>query len=217
MRTLPQVESMREAVGVCAEKGVPFCYSSGHANPDGMPFGFDLPAAMEVCKLLAKTGAEIGVQGYYTSADPTVGIMIRDYTRQGAILAGHPEMYKPDNITWAASSAIVFNTIGVFERNNCGAMVIWGDFGWAQHMPLLEIASRRGAFVIVGESWSNEGTLSAFFSDLISICEEQTVAGPYLSNNVGQMSVIFGEDVVKLGYMAFITILFVAALAGVKF
>ena len=119
-----------------------------------------------------------------------------------------------EDIIWM-SGGIVIGTIGVMERNNCGALIIWGDYGWAQHLPMLELATRRGAFVIAGESWSNEGTLSAFFTDLVSICEEQTVAGPYLSNNEGQQANIFGEDIFKLCYIGFIIVLYVLGLGRV--
>ena len=215
MRSIPQIDAMKEAIGVCAEKGVPYVYTIGGTNLDSLPFGFDVAAVCEVGKNLAQTAAELNVRGFYSQSDATMNAMMRDYVRQGTMLAGHPERYREEDVIWM-SGGIVLGTIGLMERNNAGALIIWGDFGWATHLPMLELATRRGAFVICGESWSNEGTLSAFFTDLVSICEEQTIAGPYLSNNERQTANIFGEDIFKLGYIGFIILLYVLGLAKVN-
>jgi hypothetical protein len=217
MRSIPQVDAMKEAVGVCAEKGVPLMYTIGNLGPDATAIGRDVPGCMEVVKLLSQTCAELNVRSFYTMQDATAHLMISDYARQGAMLAGHPERFRADDVLYyAVGYQIVVATLGIFERHNCGAFVVWGNFWWGCHMPIMEMATRRGAFVIAGQSWTTEGTLGAFFTDLVAICEEQTVSAPYLSKDVQAMANIFGEDLVKLGYMVFVVGAAVLALAGVK-
>jgi hypothetical protein len=218
MRSIPQVDAIPEAINVCAEKGLPLVHTIGQQAPDNTSIGRDVPATQEVVKLISQRCDELGVRHFHTQSDPTVQIMTMDYARQGAILAGHPERYRPEDIYFFPGGySVVLGTIGIQEHYNCQALIVWGNFSFATEVPILETASRRGNYIISGNSWTTEGIMGAFFTDLVAFMEEMTATGAYLSKDVQQGANQFGEDLCKLAYIAYMLITLVMAYAGVKF
>jgi hypothetical protein len=218
MRAIPQVDAIPEAIGVCAEKGLPLVHTIGQQRPDNTGIGRDVPATQEVVKLISQQCAELNVRHFHTMSDPTIQLMTIDYGRQGALLAGHPERFNPDDVVpLQGGYSVILGTIGIQERYNCQALIIWGNFSFATQMPIMEMASRRGNFIISGNSWTTEGIMGAFFTDLVAIMEEMTATGAYLSKDVKQGANQFGEDLCKLAYIAYILFVMVATYAGVTF
>jgi hypothetical protein len=215
LRNIPQIDAFREAIGVCAEKGVPAVFTFGT-----MSLSFPvvaIPGIMEAAKSIAYHSSELDVRTFFTVAVPEIHIMALDYVRQGHITAGHPERFRTDDVIYyGRGHQLVLGSIELFERYDCAALIVWGNFGFASHIPLMEFACRKNAFIIHAQGHTCEGTLGALFTDLVAVLEEQVIAGPYLSGDVQQMGNIFGEDLVKMGYCTLIVILTILYAAGVS-
>jgi hypothetical protein len=220
LRRMPQVDAMIEACGVAAEKGTPLMWTPGQISSGFGVVGRDIPSVAKVTKYVATECAKLDVPFIVTVSDPMVHQMMVDYTRAGYIEAGYPERYNEDIIYWVPtgwSYAIVISTIGLIERENCSAVIQWGMYGWCTHVPILEVAVRRGAFLIAGENWSGEAAVCSMFTDYVGVCEELTAAGVYVSGDPVQGATLFGEDLVKIGLMIFMivyTILFNSGIVG---
>jgi hypothetical protein len=218
VRRLFQIDGLAEGVRACAEQGKPMLYTIGMLYPDTTSIGRDIPGCMEVVKHISRQCADLNVRGYYTCANPTTHLMMMDYAMQGAIEAGHPERYRAEDIIYMGGGyAIILGTLGLMERQDPGAFLVWGNFWWGTHMPIMEAATRKGAFIVAGQSWTCEGVLGAFFTDLVAICEEQQAGGVYLSGDPVQGAAIFGEDLAKIIACGAIVVLAVLGLMGTPF
>jgi hypothetical protein len=218
VRRFPQIDAMAEGVRASAERGVPALYTIGMLTPDATSIGRDIPSCMEVVKYISRFSADLNVRTFYTCADPTAHLMIMDYARQGYIEGGHPERFRQEDVMYFGGGyAIILGTLGIVEREDPGAFLVWGNFWWGTHMPIFEAATRKGALIVSGQSWTCEGVLGAFFTDMVAICEEQTASGVYLSGDPFQGGNLFGEDLAKFGIMIAIILLIIAGAAGVAY
>jgi hypothetical protein len=200
MRKMPQIDGMKEAMRACAEKGVPAVYSLGGVYPDDIVWGRDCPACFEVGKMLAKMSAELDVPLYTSCSNGLTYMLLQDYIRQGYVEAGAAEKFKIENVKFygGGMSPLTYGTLGLVEDHKAGALLIWGNFGFASHTPILEVAYRRGLYIVQGETYANEAIMGSFFTDLTAVAEEQTVSGAYVTNDMHQQAIISTEDMIKI-------------------
>jgi hypothetical protein len=211
LRRVAAIDAIEESVRVCAEKGAMLLDSTGSIRTTWSLGIMYLPGMLETIKLTSRLGAELGVKTFYTCGVPEVQLMALDYSQQGYIEAGRPELFDINSVQYHDGMGITWKNIEVLEKERPGAFLTMGNFGAASHMPQMETAVRIGAFQVGTCIWPEEISQTALCADYVCINEEGVAAGAYLSGDPLQGASLVAEDVAKL---LMIALMIVGALAG---
>jgi hypothetical protein len=215
LRRVAAIDAAFEAISICAEKGRPMVYHPGSLSVlQGNPY---VPSILELVKFFAVKAGEAGVR-IVTSCyvHPLLRTQLADYTKQGYITSGHPELFReedhkyyPDYITGTQG------TIGIVHDEKPGAAVIVGSHWWYSSTAIVEAAVVEGAFTIAGSAAPDDNCGNVIAADYVVFSEEALAMGAYLSDDPMDGAILVGEDFFKIVLIIGIVGMFLVTLLGV--
>jgi len=210
LRRLPAMDVVDEAIRICAEKGRPFYQFFGNVTFMGK-FSIYSESNVSLARYITKEGAKLGVRYISAVADGIMQLLLLDFTRQGYIEAGRPEMFNPNDIRYivAGSDQPMLEAIDTIKRERPGALVAMGHIGCGTPINIFQTATNYGTFVIGASESPDELSQAAMTADYTMTNEEQVVVGAYIDDDKEKMAAFIGEDIVKL---IFITIMIIGGI-----
>jgi len=217
LRRIPAMDVVDEAVRICAEKGRPMYQYFGQMTFSGK-FAIYAESVSSMARYLTKRCAELGVRYIAADTDPVLQLALLDFTKQGYIEAGHPEMFNPRDIRYvtAGFAQAMFEAIDTVRREQPGCLIAFGHIGGGTPINIFQTATNLGTFVIGASESPDELSQAAMTADYSMLNEEQVVVGAYIDNDPEKMAAFIGEDIVKLVMIAIMIVGGIAYIAGVK-
>lgn len=209
-RRLPAVDAMDDMIDRCVELGRPYYFNPGAQEISGVNAPMTI-AGFDILRYLARKcfGKDVRILANTDSAQllPLMdGIM-----REGAIAAGKPEKYSPDQLRYLGGSTATI--IADMRREKIGCYTAVGGFGGAQCYTELEEAHRSGAVIIGGTARYYHNGNFALFADYPMFMEDIYSAAADVSGDLGVQSGLVSGDFMKLSVIiALIALSILAAL-----
>lgn len=217
IRTFPAMDALEEAIGLCAEKGVPAWFPLGAApidDPQGTPGHI---VTMSIMGHTVKYAADMGVKILSGTTRTPLIPMVDDVLTEAYRTHGAPELHQLEDIRYFPSQMAYIagnDTIHKYDKPGCQIMLgVW----WAETPAFCEIAKRAGAFIIGGTDYIENVPYLVAFADYSLIFEEIYAAGAYISDDPIQKANIYAEDLMKFLLLALTFVGSIAVAAGIDF
>jgi hypothetical protein len=174
-------------------------------------------AGLEVQSYLAKQCATYDVRLITTVAYPEVLPVAQEIQKSAHIASGRPDTYREEDVRFLSSSQFAFASaiIGIIERERCVANVMVGAFA-AEAIFLAENSAALGCITIGG--CTNLYQLPFFIAacDYTLIGEEVFAGSAHFSQDPAKIAVLRAQDLVKVGALAALVAVALAAVFGDK-
>jgi len=217
IRNFPAMDALEEAIGLCAEKGVPAWFPLGAApidDPQGTPGHI---ITMSIMGYTTKFAADMGVKILSGTIRTPLIPMVDDVLTEGYRTHGAPELHQLEDMRYYPSQMAYIagnDTVHKYDKPGCQIMLgVW----WAETPAFCEIAKRAGAFIIGGTDYIENVPYLVAFADYSLIFEEIYAAGAYISDDPKQKANIFAEDLMKFLLIALTFVGGIAVAAGIDF
>lgn len=217
IRRFPAMDALEEAIGLCAEKGVPAWFPLGAApiaDPQGTPGHI---ITMSIMGHTTKYAADMGVKILSGTIRTPLIPMMDDVLTEGYRTYGAPELHELEDIRYYPSQMAYIagnDTIHKYDKPGCQIMLgVW----WAETPAFCEIAKRAGAFIIGGTDYIENVPYLVAFADYSLIFEEIYAAGAYISDDPIQKANIYAEDLMKFLLLGLTVVGGIAIAAGLDF
>jgi len=217
LRRVAALDVIDESIRICAEKGRPFFQYLGQGTFGGK-FVIYTESHLALARYLTKRCGELGIRYIAACSDAQLALALTDFTKQGYIEAGRPEMFNTRDVRYvtAGFAQMMFEAIDTIRNDKPGTLIAIGHIGGGTPIAIFQEATRLGTFVIGSSESPDEMAQAAMTADYTMTNEEQVIVGSYIDNDPEKMAVFVGEDVIKLVMVGIIIVTGIAWMLGVR-
>ena len=202
IRRLPALDRIEEVVGRAAEMGKPAMFVAGNDTPES---GSTM-AAFAVFESVANYAVVTQTEVVVPVQVPLVDVVLRSSLRNIFTLAGRPELFNEDEVSYEVDNQPAY--IGIvgdsMETHSPASIFYFGDFTY-ESMVYTEMGNNIGAVQVAGCENPKQTAFFIVGCDYCLIGEELFAAGAYLKRDVIQMATLLAQDRIKI--LAFLTML----------
>ncbi len=219
IRKMAALDAIEEAIGRCAEMGVPAHFTAANADltTDVAPQTF---AGLAVLGYMTRLCARLRVPLIVTIQNPQAIPLHEDIVKQGYLVEGHPEAYNSGyTIRYLSNdqNAHAAGVLSIMRQERCGANVVIGAlYGSIYSLLAAGTLSPTGAFTISGTARMTQVPVAVIMSDFSLIGEEMFAAGAYVSKDPRRVGPLVGSDMIKWFEIALLVAGTVLLVFGVK-
>jgi len=221
VRRVPSIDAIEEIVKSCAERGKALHFTPGAFVLASRSWAMGgaatfVPAAVAICKSVARTCGDLNIPFYVTSSCPNYNLLLIDATRQGYLESTHPERFDPTKISYVASHQTAqTRQLALIESGVLGGHIAIGFYWCTQHLPLVEACARHSVVQLFGLNFPDLNAPCIVGSDYAPLSDEISAAGAYLSKDPLQTATLLGGDIMKMFIIGIVLVLTAAFLLGV--
>ncbi len=203
VRRIAGLAAIDEAIGRATEMGKPVLYVPGTQGVDNIQTIASMIILTEVSNRTATYDVPIIVPLNQSFVVPVA----EEACRTGAVNAGRPEAFVPDNIRFLSEEQFAFTAgvSGIMLREKPAANLFLGAF-FAESLILSEVGFSTGAIQIAGTSNVHQLPFFVVACDYTLIGEEFFAASSYISGDPALLGTLKGTDWMKVAAMIFIGI-----------
>jgi len=202
IRRIAALDTIEEVVGRAAEMGRPAMFVAGNDDPDT---GSTM-AAFSVFESVANYAVVTQTEVVVPVQKPIVDQVLRSSLRNIFTLAGRPDLFNEEDVTYEVDNQPAF--IGIVGDNmakyNPASVFYFGDFTY-ESMVFAEMGNNVGAVQVAGCENPKQTAFFIVGCDYCLIGEELFAAGAYLKRDVVQMATLLAQDRIKI--LAFLALL----------
>ena len=212
MRPIEAMRHIDEAVGRCAEMGVPAHFTAGQGLIQDSYCTAQVVAGLSILGVIAESCAKRGVKLIVTTPDAGRMPIEESIVRNAYIMQGVPEYWKPDLIRYTGWDQFAYATGAVTNilREKCAANFCFGYF-YAEALYISEVGTQAGILQMAGPVYTFILTCDYFV-----IGEELMAAGAYASNDPLLVGAIVAQDITKSWIIALMVLGSIASFIGIK-
>jgi hypothetical protein len=216
IRRIPALDAIEEAIGRCAEMGVPAHFTAGSAylSRDTAPQTF---AGLAILSHQASLCAKLGVPLITTLINPEAIPLHEDIIRQAYLVEGVPEDFDREySVRFISSNqnAYASGLLGIMLRERCGANICVGPV-YGSIYTILESGRPVGAITIGGTARMTQIPVVVIMSDYSLIGEEIYATGAYITKDPEQLGIISGKDITKWFCIALLIVGIILSFAAI--
>lgn len=213
LRRMERIDRIDEMVKACAEMGRPVLFNFASISLTGQPHY--VAAGNEICRRVAKTCGDLGIEMYTTCMQPETFVMMLDQTRAGFMQSAHPEKFRQENNYYSGyGMQESYYTLSTIADKNVGAYVQVGFLVMGTDVPLWEVLHRIGGTSFISTSPTDVQPLAFAFADCALLGEEQAIVSAYLRKDPVEVSSIIGGDFVKLILIGLLAVFVIRRILG---
>jgi len=203
VRKIAGLAAIDEAIGRATEMGKPVLFVPGTQGIDNI----QTIAGMIILTEVSRRTAEYDVPIIVPLNQSFVVPVAEEAVKSGAINAGRPEAYVPDNIRFLSEEQFAFTAgvSGIMLREKPAANLFLGAF-FAESLILSEVGFSTGAIQIAGTSNVHQLPFFVVACDYTLIGEEFFAASSYISGDPGLLGTLKGTDWMKIAAMILIVV-----------
>ncbi|MBD3381376.1 MAG: hypothetical protein GF404_04180 [candidate division Zixibacteria bacterium] len=196
IRKVSGLDAVDEAIGRATEMGKPVLFTPGWGGDIQRPTTI---AALNILNLVAQKTASYNCDLIFPTHDPVIMSAAEETVQNAYINAGHPDLYKPDNIYYTTSSQFGYAAAvdGAISRIKPATVMLLGTFE-AEALILAETGNSVGAMQIAGSDSTIQLAFFLVACDYTLIGEELFAASGYLSQDQEVISSIKAQDIMKI-------------------
>ncbi|MDP7278607.1 MAG: LysM peptidoglycan-binding domain-containing protein [Candidatus Poribacteria bacterium] len=202
IRRIAALDTIEEVVGRAAEMGRPAMFVAGNDDPDT---GSTM-AAFSVFESVANYAVVTQTEVVVPVQKPIVDQVLRSSLRNIFTLAGRPDLFNEEDVTYEVDNQPAF--IGIIgdsmAKYNPASVFYFGDFTY-ESMVFAEMGNNVGAVQVAGCENPKQTAFFIVGCDYCLIGEELFAAGAYLKRDVVQMATLLAQDRIKI--LAFLALL----------
>lgn len=201
VRKIAGLSALDEAIGRATEMGQPVLYCPGSQGVDNI----QTIASMIILTEVSRRTAEFDVPIIVPLMSAFVVPVAEEAVRSGAMNAGRPDAFQPDNIRFLSEEQFAYTAgvSGIMLRERPAANLFMGAF-FAESLILSEVGFSTGAIQIAGTSNVHQLPFFVVACDYTLIGEEYFAASSYISKDPGLLGTLKGTDWIKLITMGII-------------
>jgi hypothetical protein len=201
IRPIPGLSAVDEAIGRATEMGRPILYVLG----TGTASDIATIAGYTILARVAKKTAEYQTPILVPVNDPVMLAMGQEVVREAYLQAGHPEVYRPENIHYISAMQFPYVAAvnGLMLREKTATNFYMGVFH-AESLLLAEAGSVTGSIQISGTDQLAQIPFFVAATDYTLIGEELYAASAYLSQEPAQLGPLKAQDYFKAVIMLLI-------------
>ena len=203
IRKIPAIEAIEEGIKRSVELGRPVVASFGSLTMALRMFY--IAQGFAVVGYIAKICGEVNARLVFASIDPAVLAPMEDVIKSNYAAAGGDAQNAEVRYIASTSHSFTSAMLEFLDKERPGAAFLFCTTN-PEVAAVGETGARIGAFQVMGASVQNQVANMIAVSDYVLIGEEFTVAGAYLSKNVGQLGTIVGQDWGKAFVMGMIVL-----------
>lgn len=217
IRKLPAIGALEEAVGRSAEMGRPVHFTAGLAylTTDTGP---QTIAAMGILGYIARLCARLGVPIVTTICNPQTIPLHEEVIRQGYIVEGHPEDFRPEySIRYISDEQRAYSAgvIGTVLRERPASNIVIGPL-YGEIYTLLECGRPVGALTIGGTARIVQVPVVVVMSDFALIGEEMFAASAFVTEDPEERGLVFGRDFIKWICLGLLVLGILLSISGIN-
>lgn len=196
IRKVAGLNAVDEAIGRATEMGRPVLFTPGWGGDIQRPTTI---AALNILNLVAEKTASYNCDLIFPTHDPVIMSAAEETIQNAYINAGHPDLFKPDNIYYTTSSQFGYAAAvdGAITRIEPATVMLLGTFE-GEALILAETANSVGAMQIAGTDSTIQLAFFLVACDYTLIGEELFAASGYLSGDEKIVSSIKAQDYMKI-------------------
>lgn len=212
MKPIEAMNHIDEAIGRCAEMGVPAHFTAGLGLIQDTVCTANVVAGLSILSKVAESCAERDVPLIVTTSDSGRLPLEENIVREAYLLAGNPELFRIENIRYTSRDQFAYASTCASNiiREKVGANFMCGYF-YDEDVYVAEVGVRQGALNIGGPKMAFVLTCDYFM-----IGEELMAAGAYATQDPILVGSIAAQDLVKSWLMVVILVGILAGFAGIK-
>jgi len=196
IRKVAGLNAVDEAIGRATEMGRPVLFTPGWGGDIQRPTTI---AALNILNLVAEKTAAYNCDLIFPTHDPVIMSAAEETIQNAYINAGHPDLFKPDNIYYTTSSQFGYAAAvdGAITRIKPATVMLLGTFE-GEALILAETANSIGAMQIAGTDSTIQLAFFLVACDYTLIGEELFAASGYLSGDEKIVASIKAQDYMKI-------------------
>lgn len=211
VRQIAGLSAADEAIGRATEMGRPVLYIPGIMDIDNI----QTIASMVILTDVSRRTATLDVPLIVPLNQPFLVPITEESVKEGALRAGRPDSYNPDNVRYLSSEQFAFTAgvAGIMNREKPAANFFLGAF-FAESLIISEVGFASGAIQIAGTANVHQLPFFVAACDYTLIGEEFYAASAYLGKDPQLLGTLKGADLTKAVLMAVVLIGTLLAWAG---
>lgn len=199
VRRIAGLAAADEAIGRATEMGRPVLYIPGIMDIDNI----QTIASMVILTDISRRTATLDVPLIVPLNQPFLVPLAEESVKEGALRAGRPDSFNPDNIRYLSSEQFAFTAgvAGIMNRERPAANFFLGAF-FAESLIISEVGFASGAIQIAGTANVHQLPFFVAACDYTLIGEEFYAASAYLGKDPQLLGTLKGADLTKAVLMA---------------
>lgn len=194
VRRIAGLAAIEAAIGRATELGRPVFYIAGTQDLDDV----QTVASLGILRAVGGMTARHGCQLVMPTDRSLVLAAAREILRQSYTLAGRPDGYAPDMVTYISDDQFGFaaRVDGMIARQKPAACFLQGAF-YAESLLLAEAGAQAGAVQVAGTAMNHQLPFLVAACDHVLIGEEFFAAEAYLGGDPLKLGSLRGQDLIK--------------------
>ncbi len=211
VRQIAGLAAADEAIGRATEMGRPVLYIPGIMDIDNI----QTIASMVILTDISRRTSTLDVPLIVPLNQPFLVPLAEESVKEGALRAGRPDSFNPDNIRYLSSEQFAFTAgvAGIMNREKPAANFFLGAF-FAESLIISEVGFASGAIQIAGTANVHQLPFFVAACDYTLIGEEFYAASAYLGKDPQLLGTLKGADLIKAVLMGIILVGTFLAWAG---
>jgi hypothetical protein len=195
IRKIPGLDAIDEAIGRATEMGRSVLYITGLGGIRSVP----TMASLNILSRVAHKTAQYETPLFVPGNDPVVVNITKEIVQNAYLDAGHPEIYRPENIFFVAEEQFPYAAAvdGIIIREKPAAIFYLGAF-MAESLVLAEVGNSVGSIQVAGTDSITQLPFFITSCDYTLMGEELYAASAYLSKDPLLLGSLKGQDWGKL-------------------
>lgn len=191
IKPMAALQALREGVSRSVEMGRPVLFHFGTLTLGDR--SYQIAPALSMLGHVARVSAEVGAHLTATTLDPQTQAIMEEVIKDNYAAVGQSD--ENLDVRYVASSGYPYTValMGILAREKPGAHFLMGS-GFFEVIIICESAARVGAFQVSGSPTTYQLPMMIATCDYVLLGEEYTVAGAFLSQDLGQLGTVVGQD-----------------------